>query len=87
MPEAPARSVFIALHVPLFAALAVTAASAHPAAPASRLGVAIFSAVHAALHHLLRRAPEYAFHSPLSISLIVGAALYGAVYAVGALRG
>lgn len=83
MPEASARSAFIALHVPLFAALAWTAASAHAAAPAARLGVALFAVVHAALHYRLRRAPEYAFHSPLSIALIMGAALCGAAYTVG----
>lgn len=86
MPEASARSAFIALHVPLFGGLAWTAASAHAAAPASRLGVAIFAVVHAALHYRLRRAPDYAFHSPLSITLIAGAALCGATYTVAALK-
>lgn len=82
MPEATARSAFIALHVPLFAGLVWTATSTAAAAPAARLGVALFAVVHAGLHYRLRRAPEYLFHSPLSIALIAGAAVCGALYVV-----
>ncbi len=85
LPDASARSAFIALHVPLFAALAWTATSESTAAPSARLGVAIFGVVHAALHYRLRRAPAYEFHSPLSIALIAGAALCGAAYVIGTL--
>jgi uncharacterized protein len=81
MPEAKARAWFIALHIPLVAALTWSSASAHPAAEAVRLGLALFAIVHAALHYRLRRAPAYEFHSPLSIGLIAGAAIVGAVYA------
>jgi len=86
LPEATARTAFIALHVPLIAALAWTTAAAHPAAANARLAVAAFALVHAALHYRLRRAPAYEFHAPLSIALIAGAALCGAAYLVVALR-
>jgi hypothetical protein len=86
LPEATARTAFIALHVPLIAALAWTTAAAHPAAANARLAVAAFALVHAALHYRLRRAPAYEFHAPLSSALIAGAALCGAAYLVVALR-
>jgi hypothetical protein len=85
LPEAAGKSSFIALHVPLFAGLTWTAASTHPTASAARLGVALFALVHAGLHHRLRRSAAYAFHSPLSLTLIVGAALCGGVYVFMAL--
>lgn len=87
MPEASARAAFIALHVPLFAGLAWTATPDHSAAEAIRLGVALFAIVHAGLHYRLRGAAAYEFHSPLSISLIAGAAICGAVYAVLSVQG
>ena len=80
MPEAKARPWFIALHVPLVAALTWSAASTHPGAEAMRLGLALFAIVHAALHYRLRRAPAYEFQAPLSVGLIAGAAIAGAAY-------
>lgn len=87
LPEATARTAFIALHVPLIAGLAWTAAAATPAAETARLAVAAFAIIHAGLHYRLRRAPAYDFHAPLSIALISGAALLGAAYLATALRG
>lgn len=80
LPEDTARTAFIALHVPLIAGLAWTAASPVPAAHIGRLAVAAFAIVHAGLHYRLRHAPAYAFHSGLSVGLIAGAAGLGAVY-------
>jgi len=87
MPEVSARAAFIALHVPLVAGLVWTAASVHPAAAPWRLAVALFAVVHAGLHYRLRHAPAYEFHAPLSIALIVGAALLGAAYVLRVLAG
>lgn len=87
LPEETARAAFVAAHVPLFAGLAWTAAASHPAAGPTRLGVALFAVVHAGLHHRLRHHPAYAFHSPLSVALIAGAAVSGAAYVVLALVG
>ena len=61
LPEATARTAFIALHVPLIAGLAWTAAAAHPAAAIARLAVAAFALVHAALHYRLRRVQRTSF--------------------------
>ena len=80
LPEATARAAFIALHVPLAAGLAWTAASTLPAADTARTGVAAFAIIHAGLHYRLRHAPAYEFHSPLSVFLIAGAAVSGAAY-------
>lgn len=87
LPDDSARAVFVALHVPLVAGLAWTVTDARPAAAVARVGVALFAVVHAGLHHRLRRDPAYAFHSPLSVTLIAGAAACGAAYALAELSG
>ncbi len=86
LPEASGEAAFITLHVPIFAGLAWTVASTHPAASATRIGVALFALVHAGLHYRLRHAPTYEFHSSRSIALIAGAALCGAGYVLMALQ-
>jgi hypothetical protein len=46
------------------------------------VGFAAFSVIHAGLHWHLRHAPESRFDAPLSIALIAGAAVCGAIYVV-----
>jgi hypothetical protein len=85
LPEASARTAFIALHVPLIAGLVWTASATQPVAGTARFAVAVFAVVHAGLHYRLRREPEYGFHAPVSIALIAGAALCGGAYVTATL--
>jgi hypothetical protein len=79
--EPEARWWFVAIHVPLFWALiALTHHAQAKLQSASRMGLAVFCMVHALLHLRLRNEPLSTFTTPLSWSLILGAALLGAVY-------
>jgi hypothetical protein len=83
LAEPQARWWFVALHVPLFWALIALTHHAHAHAKMqhfSRIGLAVFCIVHALLHMRLRNDPLSTFTTPLSWSLILGAALLGAVY-------
>lgn len=81
LPDDVAASVFILLHVPLLAGLIQLTHYKSPLIQeGSRIGLSIFFMVHAGLHHHLRHHPAYTFTSPLSLSLIYGAALLGCLY-------
>lgn len=85
LPEAVAQPIFIALHVPLITGLVWTASASQPGGEYARIAVAVFAVIHAALHFRLRHAPQYGFHSPLSVALIGGSAGCGAVYVMATL--
>lgn len=83
MPEDIAATVFIGLHVPLFAALLWVCF--HPRKKVrlgSRWILAAFLIVHAGLHFRLAESPLSSFDSPLSLGLIHGGALLGLLYLV-----
>ena len=87
LPDDTAMTVFVALHVPLFALLIGLVASTRPGVRrVSRLVVAGFLVVHAGLHLWFTGRPEYEFSSLLSETLIFGGALCGALYLVLATR-
>ena len=72
---------FVALHIPLFWALIVfTHHSRELVQRLSRTGFAVFCIIHALLHWHLASDPLSTFSSPLSWSLILGAAVLGAAY-------
>lgn len=76
-----ARWWFVALHVPLFWALiALTHHRRAQLQHFSRTGLAAFCVVHALLHLRLRDDPLSTFSTPLSWSLILGAAVLGVLY-------
>jgi hypothetical protein len=78
LPDEQARWWFVAIHVPLFWVL--MGLSHHANAKVqhySRIGIASFCVVHAALHIRLRDDPLSTCTSPLSWSLILGAAVLG----------
>jgi hypothetical protein len=69
--------------VPLFAALVGFGHHPNPRWQRGfRRAFAAFSVIHAGLHWHLRHAPESRFDAPLSIALIAGAAVCGAIYVV-----
>jgi hypothetical protein len=81
LDDAQGRWWFVAMHVPLFWALiSLTHHAQAGVQRASRLGLAVFCIVHAGLHLRLRDDPLSTFSSPLSWSLILGAAFLGCVY-------
>ena len=87
LQDAQGRWWFVAIHVPLFWALIALTHHAHAGVQrASRLGLAVFCIVHAGLHLRLRDDPLSNFISPLSWSLILGAAFLGCVYLAFASR-
>jgi hypothetical protein len=72
---------FVALHIPLFWALiTLTHHSSDLVQRASRIGLAAFCIIHALMHWRLASDPLYTFSSPLSWSLILGAAALGAIF-------
>lgn len=81
LPDDVGLGVFVALHVPIFALLIAGIASARPRIrSATRFGVALFLAIHGALHFLFMEHPAYEFQSTLSNTLIFGGAICGAAY-------
>lgn len=72
---------FVAIHVPLFWALiSLTHHASTHVQRASRIGFAVFCIIHALLHWRLASDPLSTFGSPLSWSLMLGAAVLGATY-------
>jgi hypothetical protein len=81
MSDSDGRWWFVAIHVPLFWALIALTHHANAGVQrASRLGLAAFCIVHALLHWRLASDPLSTFTSPLSWSLIIGAAFFGLAY-------
>jgi hypothetical protein len=72
---------FVAIHIPLFWALvALTHHANDTLQRASRISFAVFCIVHALLHWRLANDPVSTFTSPLSWSLILGAAALGVMF-------
>ena len=87
LSESEGRWWFVVIHVPMFWALIAFTHHAHAGVQrASRLGLAVFCIVHAGLHLRLRDDPLATFSSPLSWSLILGAAFLGCLYLAFATR-
>lgn len=87
LPAATASSWFVGLHVPLFfAVLWLSHFPREGVRRSTRIVVAAFLVIHAALHFSLASSPLYEFHGALSRSLIVGAAACGLAYLLGQLR-
>jgi hypothetical protein len=83
LPDEQAMPLFVALHVPLFALIVwLTHHAASGVQLASRVIFSVFLVIHAGLHFRLSADPLYTFHSPLSQTLIYGAALCGALFLV-----
>ena len=81
LPDDMGMMVFVAAHVPLFAALIALVASLKPRTRAlSRSGVCIFLIVHGLLHVLFIAHPDYEFASLMSQTLIFGGSILGAAY-------
>jgi hypothetical protein len=87
LPDATARAVFIAAHVPLFAVLVALVASTSPRTRSlSRLTIAVFLIVHGLLHWLSMGRATYEFGSALSNLLIFGGSTFGVLYLILAAR-
>jgi hypothetical protein len=83
LPDDTAMLVFIAAHVPLFAALiALVASKDERVRVYSRLAISAFLVVHGLLHTLSVGEPTYEFSSRLSQLLIFGGSGFGALYLV-----
>ena len=81
LPEGVAQVVFVVMHVPLYALLLWFCFHSRPSVrKAWRFGVGAFLIVHLGLHLLFSGHPHYTFSGPLSLSLIWGAAICGALY-------
>jgi hypothetical protein len=81
LPDQTAMPIFIWLHVPLFGAIAwLTHHSKPQIQGGSRHVFCAFLLVHAVLHYRLSSDPLSTFNSALSLTLIHGGAICGAVY-------
>jgi hypothetical protein len=87
MPDATASAVFVALHVPLFFGLLWLSQDRRDAVrEGTRVVVAAFLVVHAALHLGLSSDPDYEFHGALSRTLILSAGACGVAYLLAQYR-
>jgi len=87
LAELLARDAFVAVHVPLFAALVwVTHQPSAVWRERCRLLLMVFLVIHLGLHWRLSTHPLYSFHTTLSWALIIGGALCGFAYTVLTLR-
>ena len=81
LPDPVAMTLFIAMHVPLFAVLIGLVASRNDRArDVSRAAIAGFLAIHGGLHAASMTSETYEFSSPLSNILIFGGAGLGLLY-------
>lgn len=83
LPDALGSAVFILAHVPLFAALLTLVG--HPEASIRQRWQAVVSAflvVHVGLHVLFSGHAHYDFHGGLSMLLIFGGGVFGALHLV-----
>lgn len=86
MEEDRARRWFIALHVPLVAAILWAVGSPHEAVRhAAMLSLDAFMVVHAGMHARLSGHPIYEFRGTLSNGLIYGTAVVATIHLVGSL--
>lgn len=88
LPDPAARAWFTLLHVPLLVAFfwLMTGAPAS-ARDAFQIALAAFTLIHAGLHLLLRRHPDYAFRGAMSWLYILGAAAMGVGYLLALIVG
>ncbi|MES2719308.1 MAG: DUF6713 family protein [Pseudomonadota bacterium] len=83
LPPADGQFWFVLLHVPLFAGLLWLTQQASPRVRLlTQLSLATFALVHAGLHYRLSTEPLYTFTSPLSLTVIYGAAVLGALFLI-----
>ncbi len=81
LPDSTAAPAFVALHVPLFfLALWLSHHQVQRVREGTRLAIAGFMIVHAALHFALSSSPQYTFHGTLSNVLIFGSAASAAAF-------
>lgn len=81
LPEEMAANVFIVLHIPLVTVILwLTHHEVETVRDGTRLVIALFFMVHAALHYRLRDRPNNTFTSALSKSFIYGAGVFGVLY-------
>lgn len=81
LPEQTGMTVFIAVHILIFAILVVLIASnSSKIRHYSRLGVGLFLIAHVGLHSLFSTHPAYEFSSVLSNLLIYTGAILGLIY-------
>ncbi len=81
LPNSQAMSWFILLHVPLFSVIIHLLYSNNTSIRhKSRIAFSMFLIIHSLLHYRLSDNELYTFHSPLSITMIYGGALCGAIY-------
>lgn len=81
LPDELAETLFVALHVPLFALMVWL--YQHPRErlrEGSRLALAVFLVIHVGLHLRLQADPLYSFHDLLSKALIWGGGICGLLY-------
>lgn len=81
LPNATAEVAFVLVHIPLVAGLLWLTNNEAPGVKRwSRIAIAAFLAIHAALHKRLDHHPLYSFDSALSMGLIYGGGLLGLLY-------
>jgi uncharacterized membrane protein YedE/YeeE len=83
LPDGAGRAAFVALHVPIVAALIWFGIGG-----GRRFHMLFggFCAIHAVVHWALSAHPLYTFAPPLSDAMIYGAGIAGAVLAIAAVR-
>lgn len=87
LADATAETVFIALHIPLFALVFwLTGHRARGLRTGSQRVIDVFLIIHAGLHAVLSGDAEYHFETPLSDLLIFGGAAVGALHLAWSLR-
>lgn len=81
LPDEVGMVVFVAAHVPLFAAIIALVASLKPRTRTlSRRVLGGFLVFHGLVHALMVGTPNYEFTSTLSDALIFGGAAFGALF-------
>ncbi len=84
LPPETGRTVFVVLHVPIFAVMLGWLASRVPRrVQIAQFWIAAFLVIHAMLHMAFSDHPEYTFQGLLSNTLIFGSAACGATYLFG----
>ncbi|MEM7434783.1 MAG: DUF6713 family protein [Myxococcota bacterium] len=87
LPDGEAYTLFVLLHIPLFALLLWWAGSlSAKVRKRTQLTIDAFMVFHAGLHFALRHQADYTFHSTLSEMCIFGAGAVGLLHAVLRIR-
>ncbi|MEL6552628.1 MAG: DUF6713 family protein [Cyanobacteria bacterium J06621_11] len=81
LPENVASTLFVAVHVPLFALLMwLTHHESSLLQQSAQNAIMLFLIIHSFLHKRLEHHEQYTFHTLLSKSLIYGSGLLGLLY-------